>query len=299
MSFLAEGVQYAKRTATGWQCEVVDSQGTLGPYNTLAVDASGQPTIGYYDATAGDLKVARKSASGWSIQTVTNYTGSTLQASLKVDSTGAPVFVFEDPATGDLKMARWHPRHVHHAEAEAGSRTGSMQLGTDPAGASACGYVHDTGQVPNSSVSFEVEVPYDDDYLLWARTMGLDWNHNSFTVFVDSIEVRQFEIRPVNNQWTWGWQPVAEEVGGVPVVEVFPLAAGTHTIRFQGREPLARLDAVLLVNRPSYLPTEYLPCGTTPTATPTGTPTRTPTTTPRCPPRQLIRQNALQRRRAL
>ena len=118
---LWRGVQYAKRSATGWQCEVVDSQGVLGPYNTLAVDASGQPTIGYYDATTGALKVARKSASGWSIQTVTNSIGSTLEASLKVDSTGAPVFVFVDPATGDLKMARWHPRHVHHSEAEVGN----------------------------------------------------------------------------------------------------------------------------------------------------------------------------------
>ena len=274
-----EGVRYAKRTAAGWQCEVVDSQGTLGPYNTLAVDASGQPTIGYYDATTGALKVARKSAAGWSTQTVVSSIGSAFEASLKLDSTGAPVFVFVDRTSGDLKLARWHPRIVHHDEAEAGVRTGSMQLGTDPAGASACQYVHDTGQIPGSAVTFDITVPYDDDYIIWACAMGLDWNHNSFSVFVNSVAVNQFEIRPVNNQWTWGWQAVTEEVGGVPVVQVFPLTAGTHTIRFQGREPLTRLDAVLLVNRSSYLPTEYLSCGTTPTATPTGTPTRTPTAT--------------------
>ncbi len=274
-----DGVRYAKRTASGWQCEVVDSQGSLGPYNTLAVDAAGQPTIGYHDATTGALKVARKAVADWSIQTVTNLTTSRFEGSLKVDNTGAPVFVFVDSSSGDLKLARWHPRHVSHSEAEAGLRTGSMQVGTDPAGASACEYVHDTSQFPNGTVSFEVTVPYDDDYLLWVRAMGLDWNHNSFTVFVDSAEVQHFEIRPVDTEWTWSWQAVTEEVGGGPVVQVFPLTAGTHTIRFQGREPLARLDALLLVNRSDYVPTEYLPCSTTPTPTPTGTPTRTPTAT--------------------
>ena len=118
---------------------------------------------------------------------------------------------------------------MHHSEAEAGSRIGISQLGTDPTGAVVAVGTSTTPARFPPFVSFDVEVPYDDDYLLWARTMGLDWNHNSFTVFVDSTEVRQFDnVRPVNNQWTWGWQPVAEEVGGVPVAQVFPLAAGTH-----------------------------------------------------------------------
>jgi cell division septation protein DedD len=176
-------------------------------------------------------------------------------------------------------FAEPNPQWVWHREAEAVPRTGSMQRGTDTSGASACYYVFDPASYSGSTVTFGVTVPYTDNYYLWARAMGLDWDQNSFTVFVDSTEVRQFEIRPVGSQWTWSWQRVTNEVGGVPVVQVFPLSTGSHTIRFQSREANTRLDAVVLVNRSGYVPTQWTPCSATSTPTATNTPTATPTAT--------------------
>ncbi|MCB0232440.1 MAG: hypothetical protein KDH90_25520, partial [Anaerolineae bacterium] len=77
-------------------------------------------------------------------------------------------------------------------------------------------------------------------------------------------------------QWTWGWEQVHTE--GQPVAPL-ALSAGQHTIVFSSREPLSRLDAVVLVNRSGYVPIQFTPCGTTPTATPTNTATSTPTST--------------------
>jgi hypothetical protein len=180
-------------------------------------------------------------------------------------------------------IAQWtgsvNPQWVWHREAEDVPRTGSMQRGTDSSGASACYYVFDPVAYSGSTVTFDVTVPYADNYYLWARAMGLDWDQNSFTVFVDTTEVRQFEIRPVGGQWTWGWHPVTAEIAGSPVVQVFPLSAGNHSIRFQSRERNARLDAIVLVNRSGYVPTQFTPCGATATPTATNTPTATATAT--------------------
>lgn len=173
-----------------------------------------------------------------------------------------------------------NPEWVWHREAEDGARTGSMQQGTDTAGASACYFVSDPVANSGSAVTFNVAVPYADYYYLWTRAMGLGWDQNSFSVFVDAVEVKQFEIRQVEGQWAWAWRQVADEVSGSPVVKVFPLEAGSHTVRFRSREANTRLDAVVLVNRAGYTPTQFTPCGATSTPTPTSTPTATVTVTP-------------------
>ena len=120
-------------------------------------------------------------------------------------------------------------------------------------------------------------VPYDDNYYLWARAMGLDWNQNSFWVSVDGAPFFHYEIGQFGGQWTWGWEQV--HVEGQPVAP-FALSAGQHTVVFASREPLSRLDAIVLVNRSGYVPTQFTPCGATATATPTNTPTATATSTP-------------------
>ena len=178
-------------------------------------------------------------------------------------------------------IAQWtgstHPQWTWHREAEDVPRTGSMQRGTDSGGASACYYVYDTVPGSGSAITFDVTVPYNDNYSLWARAMGLDWNQNSFWVSVDGAPFFHYEIGQFGGQWTWGWEQVHAE--NQPITP-FWLNAGTHTIVFNSREPLARLDAVLLVNGLHYIPTQYAPCGSTATPTPTSTPTKTPTATP-------------------
>lgn len=42
-----------------WEIVILDDQNDVGSYLSMAIDpTSGVPTIAYYDATAGDLKLA-------------------------------------------------------------------------------------------------------------------------------------------------------------------------------------------------------------------------------------------------
>jgi hypothetical protein len=161
------------------------------------------------------------------------------------------------------------------AEAESGIRSGSMTVHTGQ-GASACSYVSDATANSGGSVRFQVSVPANGLYYLWARAMGLAWNQNSFSVLVDGRTIEQYEIPQFGGSWTWGWDAV--HPNGQPAGP-FALAAGPHTITFRTREANARLDAIQLVNRLDYQPAYFLPCGVTPTATPTSTITPTPSLT--------------------
>jgi hypothetical protein len=256
---------------------------------SIAADAAGNV---YAVWSAGDVYFRYRPAGGsWGETfTINDDAGSAAQwaAKLAVDPAGNAYALWLDrrnPTThlyfsyanhNDIVNAG-NPPWVWLGEAEDAPRTGSMQRGTDSSGASACYYVYDPVAYSGSTVTFNVSVPYDDAYYLWSRAMGLDWDQNSFTVFVDNTEVRQVEIRPVGGQWTWNWHRVTDEIAGSPVVQVFRLSAGSHTIRFQSREANTSLDAIVLVNRSGYVPTQFTPCA--PTATPTATQTSTPTAT--------------------
>ena len=165
-------------------------------------------------------------------------------------------------------------------EAEGGQVTPPMQVVRD---AGACGghYV----EAPTSqggAVDFTLDIEEGDDYYLWARVMGQDWHRNSFWVRFDDGEPFQFEIRPPDGQWHWT-RVYPEHGSHEPVF----LAAGTHTLRFAGREPNSRVDALFLTNHPDQHPHDAFPCRApfTPTPTPSPTPTSppftpTPTSTP-------------------
>ena len=177
-----------------------------------------------------------------------------------------------DVGAYEYEAVQW----LWHREAENAHRTGGMLLGTDTTGPSACRYVYYAGGEAGS-ITFDITVPYTSGYYLWARAMGLDWNQNSFWVSVDGSPAFHYEIGQFGGQWTWGWEPV--HVEGQPVAP-FTLTAGLHSIVFNSREPLSRLDAVLLVNRSAYIPTQFTSCDATPTPTSTNTATTTPTATP-------------------
>ncbi len=169
-----------------------------------------------------------------------------------------------------------NPQSTWHREAETGTVSGAMHVGDDP-NASACRYVASTGAGANDAVTFDLNVPYDDEYYLWARARGIDWTHNSFWVRMDGGDEVHFEVQPdTHGNWVFSWQAVSSTA---QPQQPFALPAGAHTLRFRAREPLAQLDAVLLVNRADVVPTQFTPCGATPTATPTNTPTVTPTPT--------------------
>lgn len=135
--------------------------------------------------------------------------------------------------------------------------TAPMTTGDDPT-ASACTFVYDVTSWSNGAATYAVYVPYGGTHHLWARVMGLDWNHNSFFVSVDGSPDAIFEVLPPSNQWTWGWQRVTVDAQSGTAVN---LGAGAHMIEFKRREPDTRLDVVALTNDASYAPAAITVCG--------------------------------------
>ncbi|NKE71607.1 FG-GAP-like repeat-containing protein [Candidatus Manganitrophus noduliformans] len=88
-----------------WTTQTVDSGGNTGQHTSIAVDASGNQHISYYDATNQDLKYAKWTGSSWSIQTVESAGNVGLITSIALDSAGNPHISYA--GGGLLKYAKW------------------------------------------------------------------------------------------------------------------------------------------------------------------------------------------------
>ena len=249
-------------------------------WEIAGTDTSGSPATGYvidltlpttFTTDAGD-QVCRFTGSAWDCEAST-YTANSVTRSGITQLSDWAVANRVGPTLTPTPTPTQAPFTPWAIEAEQGVRSGSMVIGSDPT-ASACQYVADATAWSDSTVTFDVNVPYAGSYYLWARVKGLDWSQNSFKVSVNGDPWFHYEIPQFGGDWTWGWDAVHEN--NQPLIP-FLLQAGANSVRFQTREANARLDRVHLVNRANVTPTEILPCGVTPTATPT--PTRTPTAT--------------------
>lgn len=165
--------------------------------------------------------------------------------------------------TGITQLSDWtvanrtqEPLTTWNAEAEQGTRSGGMAVGTDSA-ASACQYVADATANSGGAVTFNVELPHSGLYYLWARVEGMGWNNNSFFVSVNGAPQLHYEVPQFAGTWNWGWDAIHENN---QAVVPFYLNTGINTVRFQTREANARLDRVFLVNRTGSAPTMVAPC---------------------------------------
>ena len=91
-----------------WHIETVDSDGTVGEYTSLALDAQDYPHISYFDASHLDMKYARWDGSAWQVETVDSEGHVGFHTSLALDATGNPhISYFAHHPIFDLKYARW------------------------------------------------------------------------------------------------------------------------------------------------------------------------------------------------
>ena len=120
-------LKYATRSAgakASWQVQVVERlSGVAYPdRNSIALDRSGNPYIGYYDSGRGLLKVAHIEGGHWLTEVVdTNSSGFT--SSLQIDNDFVWIS-YTDEANGGLKIAR---RPINLSEVSAAPKNASRE----------------------------------------------------------------------------------------------------------------------------------------------------------------------------
>jgi hypothetical protein len=131
-------LKYASRGTEGWNVVTVDNQGpggSTGHWDSLALDATGQPHISYLlKFSAGnvfvyDLRFGAFDGAAWTLETVATQQESGWYTSLALDATGRPrisYFVDPDHTLGYAEFVgeRWQMQTVDGAGA-----TSSLRLG--------------------------------------------------------------------------------------------------------------------------------------------------------------------------
>jgi parallel beta-helix repeat protein len=148
------------------------------------------------------------------------------------------------------------PTNVHIvAEAESGLLRGAM---TAKSLSTASGGVYVSTNTANSgTVYYTVTVPVAGTYVIWGRVLAPLDTADSFFVSMDGGAQDIYDV--AEGKWSskWQWTVVNGRGGGAPNAisqRRFTLTAGTHTIRFDGRELDTRLDKIELTNDLTYVP---------------------------------------------
>jgi len=164
---LRQGFDKLNPAAQGnaWQIEVVESQGNLGYYTSLELDAQGRPRISYYDEGNGCLRYAWHDGSEWHIEVVDD-TGDVGQyTSLALDAQDLPHVSYFDYTNEDLRYARfdgarWLTETVDGGPGSAGAHTSLVLDGQGHPHISYFGTSSDWWWTRHLCYAHLVELPY-------------------------------------------------------------------------------------------------------------------------------------------
>jgi hypothetical protein len=112
-------LKYAYSDGKTWYVETLDHHMQTGKFNSLALDAKGNPQIAYSQVEAGDLRTARWDGTHWQFGTAdarrthNDYVG--IGNSIAVDSDGNPCIAYFDATARTVKYA-WQKDGVWQTE---------------------------------------------------------------------------------------------------------------------------------------------------------------------------------------
>jgi hypothetical protein len=141
-------------------------------------------------------------------------------------------------------------------EAESGTINSPMAISTDDT-ASGGEYIlipkgNKNNLDPNAETgytNYAFQVPVSGEYVIWSRVNSATSARNSFFVSVDGNEYALWDTQVAK---TWIWDQVADRDVADPVI--VHLEAGEHTLIIKHREPLTKLDKILITNDMDYIP---------------------------------------------
>jgi hypothetical protein len=101
----SSSLHYAYRDSKGWHSQLVDSEGDVGTFSSLAFDHSNYPHISYYDIGNLDLKYAYYDGASWQFAAVDSTGSVGYPSSLAIDDFGNPYICYLDYTIHALKYA--------------------------------------------------------------------------------------------------------------------------------------------------------------------------------------------------
>jgi len=109
-------------------------------------------------------------------------------------------------------------------------------------------------------VTYVVNVPETDDYLVWVLVQADSTSENAFFVAVDGEAEYIFDVSVEGGKWHW--QPVgARNPDGSMALatRVFTLTRGRHALDFRCRKPHTRLARLIVTNDRKFSPKKPVP----------------------------------------
>lgn len=141
-------------------------------------------------------------------------------------------------------------------EAELATLTPPMQALTDTQASG--GYYVESFVNSSGTIAFNLVVPFDGTYTIWARVLSRNDGTDSFYVSVDTGTEDVYDTSDgtwsSNYQWTRVNGRNGTLVAGTLNPRTFNLSKGPHVITFRTREPYTGLDKIVITNEPSYVP---------------------------------------------
>jgi hypothetical protein len=108
------------------------------------------------------------------------------------------------------------------------------------------------GSKKGGSVSYNLNLPADGQFLLWGRVNAPTSGDDSFFVSIDSGASNLWDTTRTSSTG-WAWDIVSDRYTGDAM---FDLSAGSHVLRVRRREDGAKLDQLILTNDLGFTPVD-------------------------------------------